>query len=73
MFIKGKRIYATRMRDRQFLSSREVSQSNDGKEFECIHSKDCWCAKMTLSDATRAKLSVYNNCLCKECLEALSE
>ena len=36
MFIKGKRIYATRMRDRQFLSSREVSQSNDGKEFECI-------------------------------------
>lgn len=44
-----------------------------GKEFECVHSKDCLCAKMTLSDATRAKLSVYNNCLCKECLEALSE
>lgn len=44
-----------------------------GKEFECIHSKDCWCAKVNLTEATRAKLTVYNNCLCKECLEELSK
>ena len=36
MIIKGKRLYATRMRDRQFLSSREVQQSPNGKEFEYI-------------------------------------
>jgi len=36
MIIKGKRLYATRMRGKQFLSSREVSQSSDGKEFSCI-------------------------------------
>lgn len=39
-----------------------------GKSFECIHSVDCWCAKITLNDATRAKLKQYDNCLCKECL-----
>lgn len=44
-----------------------------GKEFECVHSKDCWCAKVILNETTRAKLGVYNDCLCKECLEALSE
>ena len=36
MIIKGKRIYATRMKNKQFLSSREVSQSSDGKEFSYI-------------------------------------
>ena len=36
MIVKGKWLYATRMKDKQFLSSREVSQSSDGKEFQCI-------------------------------------
>lgn len=36
MIIKGKRIYATRIKGKQFLSSREVSQSSDGKEFSYI-------------------------------------
>lgn len=44
-----------------------------GKSFECIHSVDCWCAKITLNDATRAKLKQYDNCLCKECLNELKE
>lgn len=44
-----------------------------GKEFECIHSKDCWCAKVILSEAVRTRLKAYNDCLCKECLEALSK
>ncbi len=40
-----------------------------GKEFECVHSKDCWCITVHLSDKTRANLSKYKDCLCKECLE----
>ena len=36
MIVKGKRIYATRMQDKQFLSTREVSQSSDGKEFSYV-------------------------------------
>lgn len=36
MIIKGKRIYATRIKNKQFLSSMEVSQSSDGKEFSYI-------------------------------------
>ena len=44
-----------------------------GKEFECVHSKDCWCAKVRLSEQTRLKLKEYNDCLCKECLESLSK
>lgn len=36
MIIKGKRIYATRIKGKQFLSSREVSQSSDGKEFSYV-------------------------------------
>ena len=29
-----------------------------GKEFECVHSKDCWCAKVTITDEARLKLLV---------------
>jgi hypothetical protein len=33
----------------------------------------CWCAEIQLSDETRAELKArYNNCLCRECLERLS-
>lgn len=39
-----------------------------GKSFECVHSANCWCATITLDDATRTKLKQYNDCLCKECL-----
>ena len=44
-----------------------------GKEFECVHSVDCWCVKVKLSEETKQKLKIYNDCLCKECLEALSK
>ena len=40
-----------------------------GKEFECVHSKDCWCAKVSLDEEKRSRLKVYNDCLCKDCLE----
>lgn len=44
-----------------------------GKEFECVHSIDCWCVKVKLTDATKAYLKEnYSDCLCKECLEKLN-
>ena len=42
-----------------------------GKTFECVHSKDCWCAKVILNEVTRTKLKAYSDCLCKDCLEQL--
>ena len=34
----------------------------------------CWCSEIKLSDETRAELkSRYRGCLCRECLEHLSE
>ena len=34
----------------------------------------CWCAEIKLSDETRAELKTrYRSCLCRECLERLSE
>ncbi len=35
MIIKGKRLYVTRMRNRQFLCSKEALMASDGKSFEC--------------------------------------
>jgi hypothetical protein len=44
-----------------------------GKEFECVHSIDCWCVKVKLTDTTKAYLKAnYSDCLCKECLEKLN-
>lgn len=43
-----------------------------GKEFECIHSKDCWCAKVNLDDEARKRLNGYKDCLCKDCLSAIA-
>ncbi len=44
-----------------------------GKTFECVHSIDCWCVKVQLTDATKAYLKEhYTDCLCKECLEKLN-
>lgn len=43
-----------------------------GKVFECVHSLDCWCVKVHLSDETKRKLKIYNDCLCKECLESIA-
>ena len=36
MIIKGKRLYVTRRRNRQFLTSRPAYMSADGKSFECV-------------------------------------
>lgn len=44
-----------------------------GAKFVCNHSADCWCASITLDDATRTKLKQYNDCLCKECLIQMKE
>ena len=44
-----------------------------GAKFVCNHSVDCWCATITLDDATRAKLKQYDNCLCKDCLIQLKQ
>ncbi|MBR3492753.1 MAG: cysteine-rich CWC family protein [Bacteroidales bacterium] len=44
-----------------------------GKTFECVHSIDCWCVKVKLTDATKAYLKEhYSDCLCKDCLEKLN-
>ncbi len=44
-----------------------------GKTFECVHSIDCWCVKVKLTDATKAYLKEhYNDCLCKVCLEEIN-
>ena len=46
-----------------------------GAPFTCgAKLSGCWCAEIQLSDETRAKLKArYNNCLCRECLERLSD
>ena len=44
-----------------------------GKTFECVHSIDCWCVKVKLTDVTKAYLKEnYSDCLCKECLEEIN-
>lgn len=43
-----------------------------GKSFECVHSKDCWCANVIVNEVAREKLKVYSDCLCKECLEKIA-
>ena len=44
-----------------------------GKTFECVHSVNCWCVKVKLTDATKVFLKDhYSDCLCKECLEKLN-
>ena len=44
-----------------------------GKTFECVHSIDCWCVKVKLTDATKAYLKEhYIDCLCKDCLEQIN-
>jgi membrane protease subunit (stomatin/prohibitin family) len=44
-----------------------------GKTFECVHSVDCWCVKVKLTDTTKAYLKAnYSDCLCKECLEEIN-
>ena len=45
-----------------------------GKEFECVHSKDCWCITVHLSDKTKAFLKDnYTDCLCKDCLTEINK
>ncbi len=46
-----------------------------GNEFSCGASlRGCWCSEIELTDETRAELrSRYCGCLCRDCLERLSE
>jgi hypothetical protein len=44
-----------------------------GKTFECVHSIDCWCVKVKLTDTAKAYLKEhYTDCLCKDCLEEIN-
>ncbi|MCQ2321249.1 MAG: cysteine-rich CWC family protein [Bacteroidales bacterium] len=44
-----------------------------GKTFECVHTADCWCAKIHLSDVAKAKLKMqFNDCLCESCLREIA-
>ena len=39
------------------------------KEFICLHNKNCWCMKYTISENNRAYLAMhYIDCLCENCL-----
>jgi hypothetical protein len=45
-----------------------------GKEFECLHSKDCYCVKYKIKDKTMKLLKAkYNDCLCEDCLRKYAE
>jgi len=46
-----------------------------GDPFTCGASlSGCWCSEIKLSDETRAELRTrYRNCLCRACLERLSD
>ena len=46
-----------------------------GETFQCGASlKGCWCTSVPLSDEARTSLrGKYNNCLCPECLNTLSQ
>jgi hypothetical protein len=46
-----------------------------GDPFTCgAKLSGCWCSEIKLSDETRAELKErYSGCLCRECLEHLSE
>ena len=57
-----------------FVVSMKKTCPRCGKEFECVHSIDCWCVKVQLKDTTKAYLKAhYSDCLCKECLEKLNQ
>jgi hypothetical protein len=46
-----------------------------GAPFNCgAKLSGCWCSEIKLSDETRVELKErYSGCLCRECLEHLSE
>jgi hypothetical protein len=46
-----------------------------GSDFSCGASlRGCWCSEIKLSDEVRAEMrSRYRGCLCRQCLERLSE
>ena len=68
------------LKNRQQINSSTINSSTMtktcprcGKTFECVHSIDCWCVKVKLTDATKAYLKEhYSDCLCKDCLEKLN-
>ena len=68
------------LKNRQQFNSSTINSSTMtktcprcGKTFECVHSIDCWCVKVKLTDATKAYLKEhYSDCLCKDCLEKLN-
>lgn len=44
------------------------------KQFECLHSKNCWCMKYSINDENRAYISLhYDDCLCESCLSKFAE
>jgi hypothetical protein len=46
-----------------------------GSDFRCgVSLAGCWCSEIKLSDEARAEMrSRYRGCVCRQCLERLSE
>ncbi len=46
-----------------------------GSDFQCgVSLAGCWCSEIKLSDEARAEMrSRYRGCLCRQCVEQLSE
>jgi hypothetical protein len=41
-----------------------------GKQFECTHSEDCWCAQFNITKELSEYIgNQYKDCLCKGCLK----
>ena len=55
------------------MSKIQKSCPRCGKAFECVHSADCWCAKIHLSDEAKTELKLqFNDCLCESCLKEIA-
>jgi hypothetical protein len=55
--------------------SRDLVCASCGNNFTCGASlSGCWCAEIKLTDEARAELKTrYRDCLCRNCLEQISQ
>jgi cysteine-rich CWC protein len=58
----------------QTLQRQRVCESC-GQDFSCGASlRGCWCSEISISDAARTELQgLYRDCLCRECLQKISD
>jgi hypothetical protein len=44
------------------------------KDFECLHSAECWCAEYSIAPEAMNQLQKnFDNCLCPDCLSLFGE